>query len=158
VIYVIGVNGMGGDFVVVGYYVRFLSCFRASLSFIYRARMASALSFGSCVGLDFICASPVVVWVSGGLVVLVLYTTYFPFTVGFTSGVIVGRLGPLEEGRSVSSVMWWSSAACCWGSVRSIRLSVGMGAVVYYLVCICTCYPSCDVACPENRAAMSIYI
>ena len=52
--FVLGFTGTGDGLVVVGVYERFVSSLRASSSSIYRARMASALSTGSCVGLDFV--------------------------------------------------------------------------------------------------------
>jgi hypothetical protein len=67
-------------------------------------------------------------------VVFVGFTASFPFFVGLPVVVLMSGLRPLLVGTSDAIVMWWSSAGGCWGSVRSIRLSVGIGAVVYWLV------------------------
>ena len=90
--------------------------------------------------------------------VFVGFTASFPFVVGLPLGLLMSGLGPLFVGTSDAIVMWWSSLVGCWGSVRSIRLSVGIGAVVYWLFCMCVLNPSCCVSYPENRAAMSICI
>ena len=90
--------------------------------------------------------------------VFVGFTASFPFVVGLPVGLLMSGLGPLLVGTSDAIVMWWSSSVGCWGSVRSIRFSVGIGAVVYWLVCMCVLNPSCGVSYPVNRAAMSICI
>ena len=90
--------------------------------------------------------------------VFVGFTASFPFVVGLPVGFLMSGLGPLVVGTSDAIVMWWSSSVGCWGSVRSIRFRVGVGAVVYWLVCMCVLDSSCCVSYPENRDAMSICI
>ena len=115
-----GVCYFGGGFFILVCCVRFFIASRASANSIYLVRMASYVSTVS---------------VLCGVTILVFVYTSFPFFVGISIGVGIVSTRPLDVGRSVSSVIWWSSQVCIFGSVRSIRFSVGMG-VVY-----CIFYP-----------------
>jgi hypothetical protein len=76
--------------------------------------------------------------VSAGPVVFVLFITSFPFVVGMPGGfLLVSGLGPLVEGPADAIVMGWSSSVGFCVSVRSIRLRLARGSVVYWLVGIC---------------------
>jgi hypothetical protein len=66
-----------------------------------------------------------------GWMVFVLIITSFPFLVGTTLGADLVLTWPLDVGWVVSNVMGWSSPDIIFGSARSIRLVIGMGAVVY---------------------------
>jgi hypothetical protein len=66
-----------------------------------------------------------------GWIVFVLIITSFPFLVGTTLGAGLVLTWPLDVGWVVSNVMGWSSPVTIYGSAKSIRLVIGMGAVFY---------------------------
>jgi len=114
-----GVCYFGGIFLVLFYCVRFFIASRASINSIYLIRMASCVSTVS---------------VLCGIIAFVIVYTSLPFVVGIYLGAGTVTIGPLDVGRSVSSVIWWSSQVCIFGSVRSIRFNVGTG-VAYCMFC-----------------------
>ena len=85
-----GVDFDGSDLFVVVYCVRYFIYFRASVNSTYRSRMASSVSMVS---------------VLSNISVLVFIVISFPFFVGISFGVGQTSTGPLDEGRSVSSII-----------------------------------------------------
>ena len=80
---------MVGVLIVAGCFARLLSCLRASSSSIWRTIMASALSNGSCGGMDFACVITLFTFACDFWVVSLVVTYSFPFSVGWTGGVEV---------------------------------------------------------------------
>ena len=139
---------MIGDLVVLVFCFRLFINSRASANSIYLISMASSFSAISCVSIYIVFYSSVVSLVVFGLAIFVLTITSFPFLVGtvLAAGWITTR--PLEVGRSVSSVMGWSSPVTIGGSAKSIRFVIGIGSICCLCIKVSFYFPSSIVIYP----------